>query len=246
MDKKIIKTVIQRLELWLLVVVMLLICAVGCKDIQNGSEVVRASFQTAHVRLQVGDYCVNPVMNASVVELVSAPDCVEVAVEGDAIAIKGITAGEGEIWVMADARRIKCRVTVIDVSAPGTGEEPEDDIVGQLADSSMRVALGNQTISYASSGNLFMLSADMKRLWVVSLSTGDEVVFESDLNLRPISMSEEEMPMEIESASLTVNGVGKPLKSAHLMRNNGNCLWIRMVIKPSVAVWIIIPQGLGD
>ena len=172
----------SRLHAFLILLPVLVSMALaGCdKHRANEEGALRPVFETAHVNINVGEVFINKVLNAGAVSLVSSPDFVEVGIDGCSLEIKALSSGDGEIWVSADNKRVRCRITVIDVSLPGEPPVPDDDIAAELADISMRVSVGRQVIGYSTPGNMFIISADRKQLDVVSLSTGSEIRFGCD------------------------------------------------------------------
>lgn len=219
----------------------IMILATGCD--KNGSgeeEKIRPSFRTAHMYLEIGEVSDNPVLNASDVELISAPSCVKAMVSGCSLAVEGIKSGEGEVWASADGQRIRCRVSVIDTSIPGDKPVSDDDIPVQLADSRTRVVLMEQVVAYAATGNLFMLSADRKSLSVTSLLTGDEIRFSSEVALCGNRRNDVSEPVALEEACLSVNGHDMALASARLMRSSENGVWLRLVTSARGVVWIVV------
>lgn len=183
-------------------------------------------------------------MNAGAVSLVSSPDFVEVGIDGCSLEIKALSSGDGEIWVSADNKRVRCRITVIDVSLPGEPPVPDDDIAAELADISMRVSVGRQVIGYSTPGNMFIISADRKQLDVVSLSTGSEIRFGCDNLLLGDDAVGMDNPVDVSHPVLMVDGVGKPVSEARIMQHTADGVWIRVVTEEGAAIWIVLAHSL--
>ncbi len=225
----------SRLHAFLILLPVLVSMALaGCdKHRANEEGALRPVFETAHVNINVG-----------AVSLVSSPDFVEVGIDGCSLEIKALSSGDGEIWVSADNKRVRCRITVIDVSLPGEPPVPDDDIAAELADISMRVSVGRQVIGYSTPGNMFIISADRKQLDVVSLSTGSEIRFGCDNLLLGDDAVGMDNPVDVSHPVLMVDGVGKPVSEARIMQHTADGVWIRVVTEEGAAIWIVLAHSL--
>ena len=218
----------------------------GCdKHRANEEGALRPVFETAHVNINVGEVFINKVLNAGEVSLVSSPDFVEVGIDGCSLEIKALSSGDGEIWVSADNKRVRCRITVIDVSLPVEPPVPDDDIAAELADISMRVSVGAAGNRLFHSGaTCFIISADRKQLDVVSLSTGSEIRFGCDNLLLGDDAVGMDNPVDVSHPVLMVDGIGKPVSEARIMQHTADGVWIRVVTEEGAAIWIVLAHSL--
>lgn len=236
----------SRLHAFLILLPVLVSMALaGCdKHGANEEGALRPVFETVHVNINVGEVFINKVLNAGEVSLVSSPDFVEVGIDGCSLEIRALSSGDGEIWVSADNKRVRCRITVIDASLPGEPPVPDDDIAAELADISMRVSVGRQVIGYSTPGNMFIISADRKQLDVVSLSTGSEIRFGCDNLLLGDDAVGMDNPVDVSHPVLMVDGVGKPVSEARIMQHTADGVWIRVVTEEGAAIWIVLAHSL--
>lgn len=223
------------------------VCMAGCDRGNDGSDRgIRPVFKNPHVTVVKGEELMNPVVNASEVLLVSAPECVEACVEGCGVLIRGLSGGEGEIMVSADGQRVRCGVTVVDISVPG-GDVPDEDVERELEDGSTRVVSADGGVSRLSEpGNMFVLSSDGMSLSVFSLATGEETRFCAGVDLSVWEIPESGLPAALPGALLAVNGEECPLASACVMRNDGGRIWIRLLTEGGKALWIVMAQDFAS
>lgn len=218
----------------------------GCSHRAADDVAERSAFEFSHVTVKKGEVVVNHVMNASEVAVVAAPVFIDATEDECSVSIRGLSAGDGELWVSADGIRVRCRVTVIDASDPNDTPKPGDDVVSMLSDGSTRFVCGEEVLMFSEPGNMFVLSADGKTLSVYSLATGAEIIFRSGMALTKGAAQVMSDPVMMPDASFEINGVGKSLESACIMQHKDGVIWVRLVYKDGVPVWIVVPDDFAD
>ncbi len=203
-------------------------------------EAVRPYCEKSSVVVAVGETIHNRVLDASVVEVVSFSDIVDVSVVGTVMNVTGLASGDGMILLSADGQRLQCRVTVMDVRPDRPQPESPEEIAAQLADASPRFSIGKRIFAYGSVGNLFSLSSDGRCVSAASLVTGENasVVMEKPLG----DMGTGKMG----SVNFSMNDNNLVMKSYEVAGADVNATWIHGVTDRGEAIWVVIPRGFFD
>lgn len=231
---------VVRVSLLLLAVVMQ-VFMVGCSDKDDEREAVsRPQCELSSIEVTVGGTVENRILNSSVVELTSAPECVNAYVDGTVLIVSGVKAGKGTIGLMADGQRIGCGVTVIDIPSDRPDTETPEEVAAQLDDISLRMSIGHLALCYDSVGTVFVLSADSRTLSVSSIVTGEcmTVTF-------PTALTQEMAIGSIQETdvAVTLNGATLPLSNAEISRVTETRAWFHFVTSGGEAVWVVSPIG---
>lgn len=207
---------------------------------EEPNEAVRPHCEKSSVVVAVGETVRNRVLDASVVEVVSCSDVVDVSVVGTVLHVTGLVSGDGVILLSADGQRLQCRVTVMEVRPDKPQPESPEEIAAQLADASPRFSIGKRIFAYGSVGNLFSLSSDGRCVSVASLVTGENASVVMDKPLGDMGIG------EMGSVNFSMNDSGLVMQSCDVAGADVNATWIHGVTDRGEAVWVVIPRGFFD